>query len=266
MQIIKAAGAQALTTAGSPRKRALLRMLGAKRAASSRDIAFVGELLETGVSADVVLNTLTSTGMVAASLALLSGSAHFVEISKRDIWSKARMAQGKPFFSIFAYFMATYDRSEAYFSCFTLLLLQSAPMSATASWLWTSCRRMRCMKLSCGSPGGWLLERCARSPLWPTAWALWCLPCGRCPRPGMWAKSSCSWHRHSRTRALMAPSLSLVALVSIAAYECFFIFIFNNCNCFMRLSLKQNKLKIKNIIKKQIEEILFLIMQVPWGH
>jgi NADPH:quinone reductase-like Zn-dependent oxidoreductase len=94
MQIIKAAGAQGLTTAGSPSKRALLRMLGAKRAASSRDIAFVGELLETGGSADVVLNTLTSIGMVAASLALLNCGAHFVEISKRDIWSGARMAQG----------------------------------------------------------------------------------------------------------------------------------------------------------------------------
>ncbi len=44
---------------------------------------------------DVALNTLTSSGMVAASLATLSPAAHFVEISKRDIWSAARMAQGK---------------------------------------------------------------------------------------------------------------------------------------------------------------------------
>ena len=44
---------------------------------------------------DVVLNTLTSSGMVAASLAALTPGAHFVEISKRDIWSAPRMVQGE---------------------------------------------------------------------------------------------------------------------------------------------------------------------------
>ena len=44
--------------------------------------------------ADVALNTLTSSGMVAATLATLTPGATFVEISKRDIWSAARVAQG----------------------------------------------------------------------------------------------------------------------------------------------------------------------------
>ena len=44
--------------------------------------------------ADVALNTLTSSGMVAATLATLTPGATFVEISKRDIWSAARIAQG----------------------------------------------------------------------------------------------------------------------------------------------------------------------------
>jgi D-arabinose 1-dehydrogenase-like Zn-dependent alcohol dehydrogenase len=132
MQVIAAAGATALTTAGSPAKRALLRTLGSRQVASSRDTLFAEELilevssdsrggqhavmLQLSMSAgklqaqacyspcllhsmlqggaDVALNTLTSSGMVAATLATLTPGATFVEISKRDIWSAARVAQG----------------------------------------------------------------------------------------------------------------------------------------------------------------------------
>ena len=94
MQVIARAGATAVATAGSPNKRALLRTLGACHVVSSRDTAFAAELAEVG-GADVALNTLTSAGMVAATLASLSPSGRFVEISKRDIWSAARVAQGK---------------------------------------------------------------------------------------------------------------------------------------------------------------------------
>jgi NADPH:quinone reductase-like Zn-dependent oxidoreductase len=45
---------------------------------------------------DVVLNTLTSPGMVAASLATLCAGGRFVEISKRDIWSAARVTTERP--------------------------------------------------------------------------------------------------------------------------------------------------------------------------
>ena len=44
MQVIAAAGATALTTAGSPSKRALLRTLGARQVASSRDTLFTEDL------------------------------------------------------------------------------------------------------------------------------------------------------------------------------------------------------------------------------
>lgn len=43
-----------------------------------------------GVAA--ALNSLTSPGMVAASLASLAQGARFVEIGKRDIWSQRRFA------------------------------------------------------------------------------------------------------------------------------------------------------------------------------
>jgi NADPH:quinone reductase-like Zn-dependent oxidoreductase len=44
MQVIAAAGAAAVATAGSPAKRALLRTLGATQVVGSRDTLFVGEL------------------------------------------------------------------------------------------------------------------------------------------------------------------------------------------------------------------------------
>ena len=45
---------------------------------------------------DVVLNALTSPGMVASSLALLAHGGHFVEIGKRDIWSMAAVLAQRP--------------------------------------------------------------------------------------------------------------------------------------------------------------------------
>lgn len=54
------------------------------------------QAIQMGGGADVVLNTLTSPGMVSASLALLRPNGRFVEISKRDISSAARIAQERP--------------------------------------------------------------------------------------------------------------------------------------------------------------------------
>jgi len=45
---------------------------------------------------DVVLNTLTSPGLVAASLALLTVGGRFVEISKRDVVAASRLMQDRP--------------------------------------------------------------------------------------------------------------------------------------------------------------------------
>jgi Zinc-binding dehydrogenase len=46
--------------------------------------------------ADVVLNSLSSPGMVAASAALLSRGGRFVEVAKRDIWSPPALASVRP--------------------------------------------------------------------------------------------------------------------------------------------------------------------------
>ena len=43
-----------------------------------------------------VLITICHAGMVAASLASLSGAGSFIEVGKRDIWSPQRAAQERP--------------------------------------------------------------------------------------------------------------------------------------------------------------------------
>lgn len=55
---------------------------------------FVSELAQLrpeGVAA--ALNSLTSPGMVAASLAALARGGALLEVGKRDVWAAARVAQ-----------------------------------------------------------------------------------------------------------------------------------------------------------------------------
>jgi len=95
IQMASALGGSVVATAGGSTKRALVRSLGVSAAVNSRDTQFASEMAELG-GADVVLNSLTSSGMVGASLATLRRGGRFVEISKRDIWSAARVAQERP--------------------------------------------------------------------------------------------------------------------------------------------------------------------------
>ena len=86
LQVVSAVGATAVATAGSPSKRSLLRSLGVGAVVGSRDSVFVGPVSCLG-GVDVVLNSLTSPGMVGGSLAVLKQGGRFVEIGKRDIWT-----------------------------------------------------------------------------------------------------------------------------------------------------------------------------------
>jgi NADPH:quinone reductase-like Zn-dependent oxidoreductase len=95
VQVAHAAGATVVATAGSPSKRSLLRSLGVKVAVSSRDTSFVTDLAWAG-GVDVVLNSLTSPGMVGGSLSVLRRGGRFVEIGKRDIWAPAAAAAERP--------------------------------------------------------------------------------------------------------------------------------------------------------------------------
>lgn len=93
-QLIRSAGAHPIATAGGPSKRALLRSLGVPVVLSSRDTTFEEDVAVAtgGKGVAAALNSLTSPGMVAASLASLGQGARFVEIGKRDIWSQRRFA------------------------------------------------------------------------------------------------------------------------------------------------------------------------------
>jgi NADPH:quinone reductase-like Zn-dependent oxidoreductase len=94
IQLAGALQARVIATAGSPFKRSVVRTLGAQAAVNSRDTVYASDIAQLG-GIDVVLNSLTSSGFVAGSLACLKPGGRFIEISKRDIWSSSRVAQGK---------------------------------------------------------------------------------------------------------------------------------------------------------------------------
>jgi acyl transferase domain-containing protein/NADPH:quinone reductase-like Zn-dependent oxidoreductase/acyl carrier protein/NAD(P)-dependent dehydrogenase (short-subunit alcohol dehydrogenase family) len=88
-------------TAGAPAKRAHLRSQGVKIAVDSRSVSFAEDIVvanrgDPAAAVNAVLNSLTSPGMVAASLAVVAQGGTFAEIGKRDIWSHARVAQERP--------------------------------------------------------------------------------------------------------------------------------------------------------------------------
>ena len=97
-QVAAALGAEVVATAGSPAKRALLRRQGIRHVANSRDLSFAEEVVTAtgGRGVCVVLNSLTSPGMVGASLSAVSRGGRWVEIGKRDIWSAARVSCERP--------------------------------------------------------------------------------------------------------------------------------------------------------------------------
>jgi NADPH:quinone reductase-like Zn-dependent oxidoreductase len=95
VQAAVAAGARVVATASSSTKRNLLRSMGVKVVSNSRDITFASDVAQTG-GVDVVLNSLTSPGMVAGSLSVLRQGGRFVEIGKRDIWAPAAVSADRP--------------------------------------------------------------------------------------------------------------------------------------------------------------------------
>jgi len=104
IQISRTVGAKVIGTAGGVTKRTMLRSSstagqGITAALDSRTVSFASEFFEINPhhgGADVVLNSLTSPGMIAASLATINQGGSFVEVAKRDIWSAARIAQERP--------------------------------------------------------------------------------------------------------------------------------------------------------------------------
>jgi NADP-dependent 3-hydroxy acid dehydrogenase YdfG/acyl carrier protein len=94
MQLARWIGAEVLATA-SPPKWEVLRSLGVKHIASSRDSDFVSAFRSATGGADVVLNSLTGE-FIDASLSLLTPGGRFVEIGKADIRDEASVGARHP--------------------------------------------------------------------------------------------------------------------------------------------------------------------------
>ncbi|WP_264991112.1 SDR family NAD(P)-dependent oxidoreductase, partial [Mycobacterium kiyosense] len=97
VQLAQQHGATVFATA-STYKRAMLRKLGVKYVYDSRSTDFADQILADtdGAGVDVVLNSLTNEGFVAATVRATARNGRFAEIAKRDIWSPEQMAAERP--------------------------------------------------------------------------------------------------------------------------------------------------------------------------
>jgi len=92
IQIAHHLGAEVIASAGSPTKRALLKMLGVKHVIDSRRGDFAESVMELtqGRGVDVVLNALAGEA-IPMGLSCLAESGRFLEIGKRDIYQNSRI-------------------------------------------------------------------------------------------------------------------------------------------------------------------------------
>ncbi len=98
IQIAQQFGAEIYATASSPEKYAYLQSLGVSHIYNSRTLDFAEEIMRdtTGEGINVVLNSLTGEGFVAKTVSTCRQGARFVEIGKRNIWSKEDMQKVRP--------------------------------------------------------------------------------------------------------------------------------------------------------------------------
>ena len=97
IQMARRQGAIVFATA-STYKRATLRKLGVKYVYDSRSTDFADQILHDtdGAGVDVVLNSLTNEGFIEATVRATAQNGRFVEIAKRDIWTREQMAAARP--------------------------------------------------------------------------------------------------------------------------------------------------------------------------
>ena len=100
-------------TAGSPKKRALLRSLGVAHVMNSRTLDFANEILAIteGKGVDIVLNTLADD-FIPKSFSVLADNGRFLEIGKRGIWTHEQVAAFNPTLSYYPYDLADVARDR----------------------------------------------------------------------------------------------------------------------------------------------------------
>ncbi|HTZ34916.1 MAG TPA: zinc-binding dehydrogenase, partial [Stellaceae bacterium] len=113
IQIAKQRGAIVVATAGSPVKRAFLRLVGADHVCDSRGLGFVAAVRQAtgGSGVDVVLNSLHGAA-AEASLELLKPFGRFVELGKRDLVEN-RPLRTRPLRRNISYFTVDVDQLAA---------------------------------------------------------------------------------------------------------------------------------------------------------
>jgi phthiocerol/phenolphthiocerol synthesis type-I polyketide synthase C len=104
IQIAKLKGAKVIGTAGSPRKRRMLEMLGVDHVLNSRTLEFADEVMKItgGIGVDVVLNSLAGEA-ITKSLQCLRPFGRFLEIGKRDLYGNSQIGL-RPFRNNLSYF------------------------------------------------------------------------------------------------------------------------------------------------------------------
>lgn len=104
LQVAKWRGAVIVATAGSPEKRALLRLAGADHVLDSRSLDFVEDVMELtgGNGVDVVLNSLFGEAM-QRSIDVLKPFGRFLELGKRDFYANTHIGL-RPFRQNLSYF------------------------------------------------------------------------------------------------------------------------------------------------------------------
>ncbi|WP_139822579.1 SDR family NAD(P)-dependent oxidoreductase, partial [Mycobacterium lacus] len=90
--IARAAGAEIFATAGSEKRRQMLRDMGIEHVYDSRSVEFAEQIRRDtdGYGVDIVLNSLTGAAQ-RAGLELLAIGGRFVELGKHDVYANARL-------------------------------------------------------------------------------------------------------------------------------------------------------------------------------
>lgn len=104
IQIAKLKGAKVIGTAGSPRKRRMLELLGVDHVLNSRSLEFADDVMKItgGVGVDVVLNSLAGEA-ITKGLNCLRPFGRFLEIGKRDLYANSHIGL-RPFRNNLSYF------------------------------------------------------------------------------------------------------------------------------------------------------------------
>ncbi len=98
IQVAKYFGASIIATAGDEKKRDFLRSEGIEAIFDSRSLSYGNDIekLTKGKGVDVVLNCLSGEGFIETTVGICKKGARFLEIGKRNIWTKEEMKTRRP--------------------------------------------------------------------------------------------------------------------------------------------------------------------------